>query len=149
MSIKIISKNRQASYEFFLQDRYEAGLVLQGTEVKSIRVNGARIEDAYIDIDSHGEAWAYNIMIAPYEFGNRANHVENRKRKLLLGKKEIAKIWQGIQQQRLTVVPTMIYFKDSLVKIEIALAKGKNLHDKRSDKAKKDVERKLQRKEYD
>lgn len=147
--MKIIAKNKQAGFEFFLQERFEAGLVLQGTEVKSIRNTGAKIEDAYVDIDGKGEAWVYNVIIAPYAFGNRANHVENRKRKLLLKNSEIAKIWQAIQEKGLTVVPTIIYFKESLVKLEIALAKGKKLHDKRADKKEKDVERKLRRGEYD
>jgi SsrA-binding protein len=149
MGIKIIAKNKRASYDFSLSEKFEAGLVLVGTEVKSLRGGKVSIAEAYITVDERGEIWAYNINIPQYEFGNINNHVENRKRKLLLHSKEISKIYHTMKAQNLTLVPTIIYFKGSRVKIEIALAKGKKQHDKRHDEAKKDVQRKLQRRQYD
>lgn len=149
MGIKIICKNKRASYDFFLTEKYEAGLALQGTEVKVLREGKGNINDAFIQIDPQGEAWIYNMQIPHYKFGNISNHEEFRKRKLLLNKREIAEIVKNIQLQRFTVVPTSLYFKDSRVKIEIALAKGKKMYDKRETEAKKDVERKLRRQEYE
>ena len=149
MGIKIIAKNKRASFDFALEQKYEAGMVLQGTEIKSLRNGKVTLAEAWIDIDGQGEMWAYNIKIPHYEFGNIHNHQEDRKRKLLLHNKEIVKIWHQMKTQGLTIVATMIYFKGSRVKLEIALAKGKKSYDKRQDAAKKDVERKLQRKQYD
>jgi len=149
MGIKIIAKNKRASYDYSLEEKYEAGMVLVGTEVKSLRLGKVSIAEAYITIDERGEMWAYNINIPQYEFGNINNHVENRKRKLLLHNKEILKIYHEMKAQNLTIVPTIIYFKGSRIKIEIALARGKKQHDKRQDQAKKDVQRKLQRGQYD
>lgn len=149
MGIKIIAKNKRASYDFALEQRYEAGLVLQGTEVKSLRNGKVSLAEAYIDIDSQGEIWAYNINIPHYEFGNINNHTEARKRKLLLHNEEISKIWHQMKAQNLTIVATMIYFKGSKVKLEIALARGKKKFDKRHDEAKKDVEKKLRRQQFD
>jgi len=149
MGIKIITKNKRAHFDFFLQDKVEAGLVLLGTEVKSLRQGKANITDAYVSIDQNGEVWLYNMLIPHYEFGNRSNHEETRKRKLLLNHKEIVELSNKMNQQSLAIVPTAIYFKNSTVKIEIALGKGKKNYDKRADQAKKDVERKLQRGDYD
>lgn len=149
MGIKIIAKNKRASFDYHLIEKFEAGLVLVGTEVKSLRLGKVSINESHISIDNGGEVWANNILIAPYEFGNINNHQENRRRKLLLNTKEIVHMAHKAQAERLTIVPTMIYFKDSTVKLEIALAKGKKLHDKREDQAKKDVERKLRRGSYE
>lgn len=149
MGIKIIAKNKRAGYDYFLEEKFEAGLVLQGTEVKSLREGKANINDAFVTIDGQGEAWLYNMTIPHYKFGNITNHEETRKRKLLLNSKEISEIVKNIQLKKLSVVPTAIYFKDSRVKIEIALAKGKKMYDKRDTEAKKDVERKLRQKEYE
>lgn len=149
MGMKIIAKNKRASYDFALDQRYEAGMVLQGTEVKSLRLGKVSLAEAWIDIDNDGEVWAHNITIPHYEFGNINNHQETRKRKLLLKKVEIAKIYHQMRAQHLTLVPTMIYFKDSKVKLEIALAKGKKKYDKRQDEAKKSVEKKLRQQQYD
>jgi SsrA-binding protein len=148
MGIKIIAKNKRASYDYQLLDKYEAGIMLQGTEVKSLRAGKVTIAEAHIAFDKNGELWAHNINIPQYEFGNIHNHVEGRKRKLLLNKKELVKIEHSMKSQRLTIVPTIIYFKKSLIKLEIALGKGKKHYDKRHDAAKKDVARKLQRKDY-
>jgi SsrA-binding protein len=145
MGIKIIAKNKRASFDYHLEKKYEAGMVLMGTEVKSLRNGKCSINEAHITIDDNGEVWAHNISIPPYEFGNINNHEETRKRKLLLSKKEIIEISHEMSLKRLTLIPTAIYFKESTVKLEIALGKGKKLHDKREDAAKKDVDRKLKR----
>lgn len=149
MGVKIITKNKRARFDFFLEKNFEAGLVLQGTEVKSLRQGKATIRDAYVAIDKNDEAWVYNLKIPLYEFGNISNHSEDRKRKLLLNKKEIDELKMGVQAKGMSIVPVALYFKKSLVKLEIALGKGKKLHDKRQDKAKKDVERKLRQGKYD
>tara|TARA_B100000927_G_scaffold264992_1_gene237481 strand:+ start:75 stop:524 length:450 start_codon:yes stop_codon:yes gene_type:complete len=149
MGMKIIAKNKRASFDYAIKERFEAGLMLQGTEVKSLRLGKATIAESYITIDKNFEAWAYNIHIPQYEFGNINNHQEDRKRKLLLNQKEIHLIKHKIKAEGLTIVPTIIYFKKSLVKLEIALGKGKKLHDKRADQAKKDVERKLRQGRYE
>ena len=147
--MKIIAKNKRASYDYFLKEKFEAGLLLKGTEVKSLRLGKATIAEAYIQIDRNEEVWAYNINIPQYEFGNINNHEESRKRKLLLNKKEISELLHQMKAGGMTIVPTILYFKNSLVKIEIALGKGKKQHDKRQDQAKKDVQRKIQRGIYD
>lgn len=149
MSIKIIIKNSRAGYDFFLEEKFEAGVVLQGTEVKTLREGKATLTDAFVSIDSVGEAWLYNLNIPHYTFGNINNHEENRKRKLLLNKKEILEIQKRMSIKGLTLIPTMLYFKSSRVKCEIALAKGKKLYDKRESAAKKDVERKLRQGQYE
>lgn len=138
--IKIIAKNKRATYDYFIEELYEAGLVLQGTEVKSLRTGKVTITEAHISIDKDGQAWAHNLKIAHYEFGNINNHQEDRKRKLLLNKIEIEEIAHRAQSERLTIIPIKIYFKGSRVKLQIALAKGKKLYDKRQSQAKKDAD---------
>lgn len=145
MGIKIIAKNKRASFDYQLDDKTEAGIVLQGTEVKSLRDGKVTLGEAHITIDSNMEVWLYNMNIGQYEFGNRHNHEEARKRKLLLNRHEIEDFVHRMKTEKLTLIPTMIYFKDSNIKVEIALGKGKKLHDKRQDEAKKDVERQLRR----
>jgi SsrA-binding protein len=146
--IKIIAKNKRASYDYHLLDKFEAGMVLMGTEVKSLRAGKVNLSDAYVVVSDQGEAWVYNLSIPPYSHGNINNHEEKRKRKLLLHDHEIANLYNQIRIQKLTAVPTMIYFKKSHVKLEIALGKGKKLHDKRQDIAKKDSQRRLRRGDY-
>ena len=148
MGIKIIAKNKRARFDYSLEDTFEAGIMLQGTEVKSLRDGKVSIAEAYIQIHQ-GEAWAYNINIPHYSHGNQFNHEETRKRKLLLNRKEIERIEHLVKTQRYTIVPTIIYFKRSLIKIEIALGKGKKQHDKRHDQKEKDVKQKLQRGIYE
>lgn len=148
MGIKIIAKNKRASYDYFLEEKFEAGLSLVGTEVKSLRAGKVSIAEAWVDIDKNGEAWIHNMTIPHYEFGNINNHNETRKRKLLLNKKEIEKLLHQVKAQKMTIVPTIIYFKKSLIKMEIALGRGKKQHDKRHDQAKKDIERKLKQRDY-
>lgn len=149
MGIKIIGSNKRASFDFTLKEKFEAGLVLQGTEVKVLREGKVTLNDSYVMIDENGEVWAYNVLIPHYAFGNINNHAENRIKKLLLGKKEIGRIYHEMKAQNLTLVVTKIYFKDSLVKLEFALAKGKKMHDKRESDKERDIQRKLQRGSYD
>ena len=146
--MKLIAQNKRAGFDYFLKEFIEAGLVLQGTEVKSLRAGKVVFNDSFVGFDRAGEAWLYNMSIGHYEFGNRANHEENRRRKLLLKKSEINDLAHRLKAEGLTLIPTKIYFKDSCVKIELALAKGKKLYDKRQSEAKKDAEKKLRKKEY-
>lgn len=145
MGMKIIAKNKRASFDYFLEEKIEAGIVLSGTEVKSLRAGKVTIGESHITIDAEMEIWINNMNIGQYDFGNRFNHEETRKRKLLLHRHQIEELLHRMKTERLTLVPTIIYFKDSRVKVEIALGKGKKLHDKREDQAKKDIERKLRR----
>ena len=142
---KLISSNKKAYFDFLLFDKFEAGVVLTGTEIKSIRKNGANLKDSYVKIFDNLEAVLLNCHISPYSFGNIFNHEPRRERKLLLNKKEILKILNKIKQENYTVVPTKMYFKGRWVKLEIALAKGKKLHDKRESIKKKDIEMEIRR----
>jgi SsrA-binding protein len=144
MSKKTIASNRKAKFEYFLLEHFEAGLVLKGSEIKSIRARQVSIAEAYIQIEDN-QAWLMESHIAPYDPASRENHDPKRKRKLLLNKKEINQIWQEIKQKGLTVVPTEIYLKDGRAKIDIAVAKGKKLYDKRREIAQKDYQRDLER----
>ena len=136
--MKIISTNRKASYEYFLLDKYQAGIVLVGSEVKSIRSSGVSLEDSYVVIKK-GEAFIKNMYVKPYEKTTTFAVDERRDRKLLLGKKEILKLERELNDVGLTIVPTKIYFEKNLVKIEIALAKGKKLYDKRESIKQKEL----------
>lgn len=149
MGMKIICKNKRASFDYFLDEKFEAGLVLQGTEVKSIREGKVTIAESFVSFDENGECWLYNMNVAHWEFGNIHNHDERRKRKLLLNADELKNISHKIKAASLTIVPTILYFKNNKIKIEIALARGKKQHDKRETQAKKDVEKKLRRGQYD
>ena len=140
--IKIIAKNKKAFHEYEILDRWEAGLVLVGTEVKALRNGRVNLGDSYAEI-REGEGWVAKMHIGPYEMGNRENHEPFRRRKLLLNRREIRKIRPKLDEQGLTLVPLKIYFKRGRVKLEIGLGRGKKLHDKRQSKAKKDVERRI------
>jgi SsrA-binding protein len=142
--IKIIAKNRKASFEYFLLDKFEAGIELQGSEIKSIRAGQVSIGEAFIQIDNM-EAWLINSHVAKYDAASIFNHDPKRKRKLLLHKKEITQIWNAVRQKGLTVVPTILYLSNGKAKIEIALAKGKKMYDKRDSIAKRDQEREISR----
>ncbi len=142
---KLISSNKKAYFDYLLFDKFEAGISLLGTEIKSIRKNGANLKDSYIKITDELEAYLINCHISPYEFGNIFNHEPRRERKLLLNKKEILKILNKIKQEKYTVVPTKMYFSSRWVKLEIALAKGKKLYDKRESLKKKDIERDIKK----
>lgn len=144
MSIKNIADNRKARHDYELYDRYEAGLELKGTEIKSIRKGKVQMKDSYISI-YNGEAYIKGLHISPYEFGNRFNHDETRDRKLLLHKNEILKLDQSSRIKGYTVVPVKMYLKKGLAKLEIALAKGKNLHDKRESQKARDAKREIEK----
>lgn len=135
-NFKILSENRQASHNYHLTDRYEAGLVLSATEVKSIRAGKMQLRDSYARIDGD-EAWLLNAHISEYSHGNRENHLPVRGRKLLLHRREIDKLLGITREKGLSLIPTKVYLKEGRVKAEIAVAKGKQLHDKReADRAK-------------
>ena len=143
--IKIVATNRKASFEYFLLEKFEAGLVLQGSEIKSIRAGQISIQESYIDIADGKQAWLVEAHIAPYEQANRFNHEPRRKRRLLLHKKQILELWNNVRIKGMTVVPTRVYLKDGRAKIEIALAKGKKAYDKRATIAKRDEARSAER----
>ena len=142
--MKIISQNKKAHHDYFLLDTYEAGMELKGTEIKSVRLGNVNLKDSFVRI-KNDEVYVENMHIAPYDHGNIFNHEARRTRKLLLHKKEILKITNKLKEGGLTVVPTKMYFSGSKAKLEIALAKGKKLYDKRDDIAKKDQRREAQR----
>ena len=144
---KLIASNKKAFFEYFLSDFLEAGLVLKGTEIKSLRVNGCSLKDSYITIKNN-EAYILGMHISPYEKGNIFNHEATRSRKLLLHKKEIIKLSSKVKEKGFTLMCTKVYFVRGKAKIELALGKGKKLFDKREDIAKKDAERRLQQREY-
>ena len=141
---KLIAENRKVRHEYELFDRFEAGLALKGTEIKSIRLGKVQMKDSYISI-INGEAYIKGLHISPYEFGNRFNHDEVRDRKLLLHKNEILKLDQASRIKGYTVVPVRMYLYKGLAKLEIALARGKNLHDKRESQKAKDAKREIEK----
>ena len=141
---KTIADNRKARHEYELYDRYEAGLELKGTEIKSIRRGKVQLKDSYISFYNN-EAYIKGMHISPYEFGNIFNHDETRDRKLLLHKKVIRKFYQDTRIKGYTVVPVRLYLSKGLAKLEIALAKGKNLHDKRESQKAKDAKREIEK----
>lgn len=142
--IKLVANNKKAYYDYFIEDKYEAGIALHGTEVKSLRMGKGSIKEAFIRIEK-GEVFVYGMHISPYEKGNIFNKDPLRVRKLLLHKHQINKIGGQLAQQGYTLVPLQVYFKGSLVKIEIGLAKGKKLYDKREAIAKKDQKREMEK----
>jgi len=143
-SIKLIANNKKARHDYFLEEKYEAGIALHGTEVKSLRMGKCSIKESFIRIEN-GEVIIYGMHISPYEKGNIFNKDPLRVRKLLLHRYEINKIEAKLKEKGLTLVPLKVYFKDSLVKIEIGMARGKKLYDKRQDIAKKDQRREAER----
>lgn len=144
MNVKIVASNRKAQHEYFLLEKLEAGIVLTGSEIKSIRAGQMSIKEAYVRVDGK-EAWLIESHIAPYDPASRMNHDPKRPRKLLLHKKEIAELWSEVRQKTLTIVPTQVYLKDGRAKLEIAVAKGKKNYDKRDSIAKRDTDREIQR----
>ena len=145
MAKKLIANNKKAYHDYFIEEKYEAGISLAGTEVKSLRMGRCSIKEAFIRIE-HDEVFVYNMHISPYEKENIFNKDPLRVRKLLLHRQEIRKIQGHITQKGYTIVPLSVYFSGSLVKVEIGLAKGKKLYDKRQDIAKKDQRREAERK---
>lgn len=142
--IKIVCDNRKARHEYNFLGVFEAGIELRGTEVKSLRAGKGNIQDAYAKIED-GQMILYNMHISPYEMGNRFNHDPKRPRRLLLHKNEIIKLYSKVREKGLTIIPTKVYFSKSLIKVEIALAQGKKLYDKREDMISKTVRRETER----
>lgn len=143
-NIKNISTNKKAFHDYFVEESFECGIELCGTEVKSIRQGGINLKDSWCDIEE-GQCIAKGIHISPYEKGNIFNRVPNRNRKLLLHKREINRLFGLMKQQGFTLIPLSVYFKGSLVKVQLGLCKGKKLYDKRNDMAKKSAERDIER----
>ena len=142
---KLIAKNPTAKHNYTIIDTLESGIVLTGTEIKSIRAGKVNLKDSYASINKNGEVYIYSMHISPYEHGNIFNKDPLRARKLLLNRREINKIIGLINQKGYTLVPVSLYFKGSLVKLELGIGKGKKLYDKRQDIAKKDAEMKIRR----
>lgn len=141
---KVIAQNKKAYHDYFIEDTYEAGIVLQGTEIKSIRAGRVNLKDSYAKVEK-GEVFLHNMHISPYEQGNRYNHDPLRTRKLLLHKKEIAKLLGITKEQGYSLVPLKIYFKNGYAKVLIGLAKGKKNYDKREDLKQKEAKRDIER----
>jgi SsrA-binding protein len=144
METKSIAKNRKAEFEYFLLEHFESGIALQGSEIKSIRAGQVSLQEAYVEV-KEDSAWLVEAHIANYNPASYNNHDPKRNRQLLLHKKEIRKLWDAVRQKGVTVVPVKMYFKDGRAKLDIAIAKGKKLYDKRDDLAQKDVSREIAR----
>lgn len=144
MSVKVIATNRKAKFEYILLERFDAGIALYGSEIKSIRAGQVSLSESYVMVEEN-QAWLINAHIAPYDPASRQNHDPLRPRQLLLRKREIKELWNDIRLKGITVIPIKLYLKDGLAKLEIALAKGKKLYDKRHEIAKKDLQRNLAR----
>ncbi len=143
-AVKLIANNKKAYHDYFIEETFEAGIALHGTEVKSLRMGKCSVKESFVRIEK-GEVYVYNMHISPYEKGNIFNKDSLRTRKLLLHKSEIRKMTGAIAQKGYTIVPLKVYLKGSLVKVEIGLARGKKLYDKRQDIAKKDQRREAER----
>jgi SsrA-binding protein len=144
-NVKVVASNRKAGFEYFLLEKFEAGLVLQGSEIKSIRAGQVSIQESYVDIENGEQAWLVEAHIAPYEQANRFNHDPKRRRRLLLHKRQIRELWNSVRIKGMTIVPTRVYLKDGRAKIEITLAKGKKAYDKRATIARRDELRSAER----
>jgi len=142
--IKIIAQNKKARHDYFIEETYEAGMVLIGTEVKSIRLGRVNLKDSYADV-KQGEVYVHNMHISPYDQGNIFNRDPLRDRKLLLNRREINKLIGYIQQRGYSLIPLQIYLSHGLVKMQLAVSKGKKLYDKRRDMAKRDAKRDMER----
>lgn len=142
--IKLITQNRKARHDYTVLDTVEAGIALQGTEVKSLRDGRAHLKDSFARVED-GEMWLYHMHISPYDQGNRYNHDPTRRRKLLLHRREINRFLGRVQERGLTLIPLKVYFKRGKVKVELALARGKHEYDRRHDIAKRDEERDVAR----
>ena len=143
-NFKLVANNKKAYHDYFIDDKYETGIELYGTEVKSIRMGKCSINEAFVRIEN-GQVYIYGMHISPYEKGNIFNKDPLRQRKLLMHRREIDKLLSKIKEKGFTLVPLQVYFKGSLVKVEIGLARGKKLYDKRDDIAKKDAKREMKR----
>jgi SsrA-binding protein len=146
MSVKVIASNRKANFEYFLLEHFEAGIALQGSEIKSIRAGQISLAEAYVQVDGR-EAWLIGAHIAPYDPASRYNHDPIRPRRLLLHRREIKGLWDAVRQKGVTIVPVRVYLKEGRAKVDIAIGKGKKLYDKRHEIAKRDLERDIDRKQ--
>jgi SsrA-binding protein len=144
MSFKVVATNRKARHNYFLEDTYEAGISLKGSEIKSIRVGQISIKEAYVQIENL-EAWLINAHIAPYKQASYLGHDPRRKRKLLLHRREIDRLWDAVRKKGATIVPTRVYLKNGRAKIEIAVGRGKKQYDKRHEIAERDAQRDMDR----
>jgi SsrA-binding protein len=142
--IKQVAANRKALHDYIIEDTYEAGIALTGTEIKSVRASRVNLRDGYVQL-RNGEAWLANVHISPYDFGNRENHEPKRERKLLLHRREIRRLQSKVAERGWTIVPLRLYLKEGHAKVEIALARGKRLYDKRDAVADRDMDRELRR----
>lgn len=142
--MKILVNNKKVAHEYFILDTYECGIVLKGTEIKSIRLGKFSIKESYVRVKDY-EMFIVGMNISKYEYGNIFNHKEDRPKKLLMSKREIIKLGQKVKLEGLTLVPTKVYLKEGLCKVEIALCKGKKLYDKRESQKEKDVNKRLQK----
>ncbi|AJE03325.1 SsrA-binding protein SmpB [Geobacter pickeringii] len=142
MGEKLICNNKKAFHDYFIEEKFEAGMVLKGTEVKSLRLGKGNLNDSFALV-REGEVFLHNLHISPYAFGNRENHDPERMRKLLLHKAEINRLYGKIREKGYSVVPLRLYFKNGCIKVELGLAKGKKLYDKREDLKKKDQKREM------
>ena len=145
MGIKIISSNRKAFHEYHISDKFEAGLELCGTEVKSLREGRVNMTDGWVDLTDRGEAYLNDVHISKYSHGTHENHEEQRARRLLLHRKEIDQLGEAVGEKGMTIVPLKIYFKSSRIKVEIGMGRGKKLHDKRESAKKKEAQRDIDR----
>jgi SsrA-binding protein len=144
MAVKVVASNRKAGFEYYLLERYEAGLSLQGSEIKSIRAGQISLAEAYVSVDEN-QAWLVNAHIAPYDPASRYNHDPLRPRRLLLHRRQIRELWEAIRQKGMTIVAVKVYLKEGRAKLEIAIAKGKKLYDKRAEMARQDSQREIER----
>ncbi len=145
--MKILTNNKKVAHEYFILDTFECGIVLKGTEIKSIRLGKFSIKESYVRI-RNGQVYLVGMNISKYEYGNIFNHDENRDKKLLMNKNQIIKLGQKVKLEGLTLVPTKVYLKEGLCKIEVALCKGKKLYDKRETEKQKDVKKRLEKQKY-
>jgi len=148
MGEKVVASNRRARHEYFILETFEAGIALHGSEIKSIRAGQISLAEAFVRIDGK-EAWLEDAHIAPYEQASIYNHEPRRPRKLLLHSTEIRKLWDTVRQKGVTIIPLSVYLKNGKAKVEIAIAKGKKLYDKRAEIAKRDSQREIDRQMHD
>lgn len=143
--VKVVATNRKAGFQYFLLDRFEAGLALMGSEIKSIRLGQISLAEAYVEVENGREAWLLDAHVAPYVQANRFNHDPRRKRRLLLHRRQIRELWNAVRMKGMTIVPTRVYIKNGRAKVEIALARGKKSYDKRAVIAQRDQARERDR----
>jgi SsrA-binding protein len=143
MGVKVLATNRKAKHEYFILETYEAGIELRGSEIKSLRAGQVSLAEAYVRVDEE-QAWLVDAHIAPYHQAGQFNHDPRRNRRLLLHKEEIRKLWDEVRKKGVTIVPLAVYLKEGRAKVEIALARGKKLYDKRAAIAKRDAQRELE-----